>query len=795
MSFLHPALLAMAALAAVPVILHLIMRPKPKRLMFPALRLIESRRKSNVRRLRLRHIWLLLLRVAIILLLVLALARPLVPAANYGLTGGEMFIFAGIALVCLVGYFAALRFWARPAPRGDFLYRRSLLRGGSGLLAALLVLLLVAWPYARRITAEVTNPDPAQPSEDRPVAAVFLFDTSASMAYQFKGQSRLEQARTIALAQLSKLPAGSRVAVATSAGTEPVVFQADLAGAQARIEALDTQALSQPLEQRVRSAFTVQENDRQRGIGAQVALPEAQRRDHFARAVYLFTDLAASAWNGAKTTTLQQKLESNPWLQMFVVDVGVKEPVNVGIVGAEPSVDVATAEQAISLQVRLTASGSDSSDATVQLYVQQSGEAIKQGQTTVRVTPGQANPIKFPLVPLAEHIIQGELRLLQGDPFTPDAVRHFTVTIEPRPQILVVADEPLDAMLWSEALRARGYDVTDVKTEQLGTQRLETFAAIYLINVKAPKTRTWERLAEHVRRGNGLGIILGTRVDPLAYNAEAAKALLPANVLAQVSFEPPEFFRPLDDNHPVFAPFAELGGYGWLTRRDVRRHYVVEPDEGAAVIAAYTYDEEQRPALVLDAVGAGRVALLTTGVDSTNSWSDLPKAVWPFLALADHLTQYIAGRSGGKRNFVIGETATIRLPGVKLPKKVLLRTPTLDQRPISVQQNGLIVLDELHQIGSYTLTSPPDTPKIHGGLSVNLPPSESDFTRLGKSDLDSLFGADRYQIATDADSLEVVVRDATLGAEFMPYLAIALILIFCGEQWVSNRFYDEEQKV
>ena len=50
-------------------------------------------------------------------------------------------------------------------------------------------------------------------AEDRPVAAVFLFDTSRSMDYQFEGAPRLERAKNVALAHLTSLPSGSRVAV------------------------------------------------------------------------------------------------------------------------------------------------------------------------------------------------------------------------------------------------------------------------------------------------------------------------------------------------------------------------------------------------------------------------------------------------------------------------------------------------------------------------------------------------------------------------------------------------------
>ena len=60
----------------IPIILHLIMRQRPKLLEFPALRFIQKRHDTNQRRLRLRHLLLLLLRAGAIALLALALARP-----------------------------------------------------------------------------------------------------------------------------------------------------------------------------------------------------------------------------------------------------------------------------------------------------------------------------------------------------------------------------------------------------------------------------------------------------------------------------------------------------------------------------------------------------------------------------------------------------------------------------------------------------------------------------------------------------------------------------------------------
>ena len=82
MSLINPALLYGFAFIAIPVLLHFLMRVKPKKFMFPALRLIQKRRLQNVRRMRLRHVWLLLLRIAVLAAIVGALLRPSLPAAT-----------------------------------------------------------------------------------------------------------------------------------------------------------------------------------------------------------------------------------------------------------------------------------------------------------------------------------------------------------------------------------------------------------------------------------------------------------------------------------------------------------------------------------------------------------------------------------------------------------------------------------------------------------------------------------------------------------------------------------------
>jgi hypothetical protein len=74
--FVHPLLLGGLILVGIPVLLHLIMRQKPKHMVFPALRFLMVRHRATQRKLQLRHLLLLALRMALIAAMCLALARP-----------------------------------------------------------------------------------------------------------------------------------------------------------------------------------------------------------------------------------------------------------------------------------------------------------------------------------------------------------------------------------------------------------------------------------------------------------------------------------------------------------------------------------------------------------------------------------------------------------------------------------------------------------------------------------------------------------------------------------------------
>lgn len=82
-------LLVGAALAGLPILLHLIMKQEPKRLPFPAFRFLKQKQRINQRKMRLRHFILLALRVLLILLFAFTLYQPTLLSEGLNIHGEQ----------------------------------------------------------------------------------------------------------------------------------------------------------------------------------------------------------------------------------------------------------------------------------------------------------------------------------------------------------------------------------------------------------------------------------------------------------------------------------------------------------------------------------------------------------------------------------------------------------------------------------------------------------------------------------------------------------------------------------
>ena len=296
MAFANGWLILIGSLSiAIPVFLHLLMRPRPKSFKFPAIRFIQQVQKTNQRRMRLRHWILLFLRCLVILLIFLALARPSTTSTSFGpwVTLGGI-----IASAVVVGWlFIVSLFWTRPINKVLV-----------STLAGILVIHLFGGAY---VGYRVSQNDAKHLIGDQqaPVAAVFIVDTSPTMTYTFENSSRLDQAKEIGKWLIDQLPLNSEIAIVPT-NSSAIFFSEDIRAAEKRLETLDIDWSAQPTA------------DRLNEVVDWVGDSEIERKE-----VYVISDLTSRSWS-SRTASIEEKLSDATSTNVYLFDVSVEDPVN-----------------------------------------------------------------------------------------------------------------------------------------------------------------------------------------------------------------------------------------------------------------------------------------------------------------------------------------------------------------------------------------------------------------------------------------------------------------------------------
>lgn len=804
MSWINPFILFGLGLAVIPVLLHFLMKAKPKKLMFPALRLIQNRRKTNSQRMKLKHFWLLLLRAGLIGLMVMAMARPSLPAANYGLSLREWLTLIGIGGSVAGVYWWLTRKWKRDQlPVQTLATRVNTARTGSIIGALLLALLLVLWPYSRRVAAEAASPLQSV-AQDLPVAAVFLLDVSSSMDYKFESQTRLEVAKSIAKSHLETLPQRSRIAVTSNSGTgADVVFQADLMSAQSRIEDLKSSAMTRPFNERIKSAIELQTNDRERTIS-----DGADDRDQFVREVYVFTDLTRPAWNISMAEKLRTLVAENDWMHIYLIDVGVLEPINSSVRQIKLSQQSISEGGRLMVEANVTSVGRSGTEQAVEVYVMaDNGDSVKQGQAVVAAGE-QDSLISFPLQGLKGPVRQGEVRLVSTDPLAADDIQYFTVNVTRPVRLLLIGENENETNLLRNSLEVTQilqsdsavYDIREGSLDTLSTDQLAAFDIVCLVSPRQPTEVHWKTLSEFVSKGGGLAVYAGHKsIQSESWDSAEAGEVLPAALRGpRTFFKGPFQIDAVESTHPVMKPIEEtVDGTSMLADVEFYRAWIVDPLPDAKVIAVYN-NEERSPAILERRVGQGRVVLFTTSANlpTRDPWSDLPNH-FAFIVLNNSILRYLSHQSEDVFNYVSGQSVLVRLDPERPFERYLVRKPGFQQLPGEVPKDAdVLTLTESNQPGHYEVVSLDQEQErpFRVGYSVNLPSTEADLTRLGKSELDALLGEERYSVARQIQELDRVVSDRRVGREIFPLLLMIAITFFCGEHIVANWFYSDQQE-
>jgi hypothetical protein len=778
MNFQNGMLLAGAALVAVPIVLHLIMRREPKQLVFPAVRFIQQRELTNKRKLRFRHLLLLLARCGVIALLALLLARPSVEPEHIGRT-------VVLAAMLVVAILAALASAALNLFRG---------RAMTGAIFSVVMLVLLGGLGMAAIQlAPSSDVASVFGSRESPVAAALVFDTTPRMSYRHENRTRTEAAQQIGHWLVDEFPADSEVAV-LNARSDSSAFAFDRRAARRKIDSLRVTSLAQPLPVVIAEAME------------QLKENQLERRE-----VYVFTDLAKASWPAEAAARLRERLAEYRDTSLYLIDVGVAEPFDFALGDLNRLESTLAQGGTMHLGVDLVHVGMGGSRTVeVRLYDPDPGSATDQkpdarkftvrGRQTVSVEANQSQRLVFEMSGLAKGVYQGVLALGEEDGLAWDDRRYFTVEVERPHRVLIAAPAPVDsyALFVTQALAPKLADqrfaCETLDLAGLGQKSLadlQQYGAIAMVDPVTVTDEVWNRLSEYAKLGGGVAVFLGRNARPIeAFNSPAAQAILPAKLVRpQPAADRP--FQLVTDaqSHPITSRFPETT-IPWYSFPVWRFWRLEDLRPTASVPVKFNSGS---PTVVEQPVGQGRVVLMTTPVSdpaSDRAWNWLPTGddPWPFVMLMDGIFLHLVGSADVKLNYTVGQTAIIPISPPR--PSVTVTTPLGDAINQSLDAlQGRLAVAATEWPGSYRVRAGGTEDRFDGGFSVNLPAAESRFDRLSKEDLDELLGEGNYRLARTHEEILRHVSLGRVGVRLFPWLVVVLAALLAAELAMSHWFY------
>ena len=532
--------------------------------------------------------------------------------------------------------------------------------------------------------------------------------------------------------------------------------------------------------------------------------------DSYLREIYIYTDLTRSGWNLDRAAELQKRVAEAEWLHIYVIDVGVTQPINVALKNLDLSQATISEGGRLAVEADVQSVGKDGVEQTVEVLVETAtGDIVKQGRQTVKLSKESDAHVSFTLQGLTGPIRQGEIRLGSTDPLAADDRLFFTLGVAPQPDVLIIGESRAETDYLDKAMQAiplvrNGGSVYRTSWQSVASADsldLSPYEVVCLVNARRPSAVLWQNLTEFVRRGGGLAMFAGRDdMDSTAWTNPAAYEVVPVELLGPVRFgNGPQRIDISNSTHPLFRRFEKLSdGTGLFASVDFLRCWSTEPAGDASVIASFS-DQRQLPAIVERTIGDGRSLMLTTAVDYNKRggrrWSDLANS-GTFLALVNELMQYLAHQSAGSMNFVAGERVAIKLNQDEPFENYLLRKPGFQQLPGQIPANGdktsnMLTLRDIDQLGHYEVVSTDRERPFRAAFSVNPDGAESDLMRLSDDDLVALLGEKRFSKARRIEELDRVVSDMRIGREVYSIVLFLAILFFVGEHFVANWFYDQ----
>lgn len=673
------------------------------------------------------------------------------------------------------------------------------------LMLALLAL-AVARPAMRSTTHNVFG--------QSKVTAVIVLDNSASMGVSDGVQTRFDKARKIAEQAVDALPSGSAAAV---------ILASDVA----------KEVIKEPTHDLNLARKAVREallSDRPTDLFPSIekALETLKGRSAIRKEIYLITDGQLAGWRQLgdiqKTLKTAKEQTGEQQVSSHIVLISDHEERNLGVSGLVLSSGLAPLNRPLRFEAQVANYGKlEAKDIKVALLVD--GAAADE-VTIPSVPPGgtRSVPLNTRLKTEGWHNVTARIG---GDRFPGDDTRTLAVRAIREIRVLMVDGEPGTEPREGETFYL-GHALVPVSPEEaeqyyvktsaiapadMGGTRFDDFDVVVLANVSDFSTDTATALENFVKRGGGLLIFPGGKLNASFYNAQLATArkLLPAtfgDARGDAAQEEKYLtFQTKGYDHPIVALWNDANAGTLASARFFRTIELnllapqsSQPNEKSAASTSPAQTNFAAPKTILRfndgsiaiaerAVGLGRVVLFASTVDT--AWNEM--AVKPaFIPLLHRTLGTLIQRHDEGANVRVGAQFARRLTADLLHKEAVVMAPgaasnTRDLRRVElVNDTPVLTYEATDKAGIYEISIAEPATVLK--FAAQPDPSESSMAELPAEEVTSLSQVAAVQRWNPTLNLREWVEKARVGAEFWLPILIAVLALAALETFLAQYF-------
>ena len=519
--------------------------------------------------------------------------------------------------------------------------------------------------------------------------------------------------------------------------------------------------------------------------------------------VYVVSDMQRTLFSSATTDSAPVARAGNRY---FLIEIGSKEIENVGV----DSVEVLNKILEVGKPVDISAIVKNYSPSAINNYVVSAFlENVRAAQQTVKIDPWGTATVILRVIPKHAGEIRGYVES-ENDALEQDNRRYFTMSIPERLNVVLVADNPVDARFPQLALQAGRSDslqslmnVQQVSSAKFALVDLRKSDVLIVMNAQGISGGGIQSVKNFVRRGGGLIIFPSSRFQVAEYNAELLPALsIPAvnSVTGNKGANASVSFQKTDLDHPLFSTIFDKAQPGTAQEnRNIESPVISSALQRQSGKTGHTVISltDGSPFLSEHMLGAGKI--LFYSVSPVLAWSDFPlKGI--FVPLIYRSVLYTASHAGGVQSYITGGDAIITVPPSMVTggEKYTLLSPDGTQELIipagetrvkeaagsaaeAFISGGLtFVKPRVVMPGIYELKSGTATLSI---FDVNIDGRESDTRTMPANAMEEYWkkrGIEPKIIPSveQAAQIQTVVMESRFGVELWKYLlAFSLLLV------------------